>query len=131
MQWNEFYATLRMGKNFLLHSMIASYIEDMPESEGLLSVKHGDRTAMPSHVCMVKREVLEGSSVAPKWCWKKVVTIPPNNSNLKNVTKSETRHSEEMSIFSGDPVLAKLSFMGINSSMSEHAIIRFEPLHNV
>lgn len=70
------------GKALLLHSLNPSYIADMTEAENLLSVKYCNGIAMPCHICEEKREELVSTSVTPKRCWKKVVTILRSNSHL-------------------------------------------------
>lgn len=46
--------------------VVASYDADVPKSENLLSVKRGNRTAMPCHMWVAKREDLSYYSSATK-----------------------------------------------------------------
>lgn len=74
-------------------------IADLLQSEGLLSVKRIDRTVLPCYTSEMKREELAKPSVAPERCWMKTVTIVSSNGQLRNLTKSQSQHLKQTSVF--------------------------------
>lgn len=115
----------------LLLSIIASYIADVPVSENLMSMKRWNCTTLPCSLCGRKRGQLERWFVAPKQHRNIFVFIFPNNSYLENVTKSQTRNSEEMPLLPDGLELNELSFMCIPSGVKEYAISRLEALKHL
>lgn len=103
---------------FSLQLMTPSYVADIPEAENLLSVKRGNCTTMPCHICEIKRENLAGFSDAPKRCWRKIEADLPRNAHMNGAAKDQLELLDKMPVLSVDPVLATFLFVGFTKVLT-------------
>lgn len=80
----------------LLHLMIASHVADLPESKDLLSVKRGNQTFKPCHICKTNRRDFVGFTTGQQKCWSKTKAALKRTENATDKKQENLRDLERI-----------------------------------
>lgn len=111
-----------------MHFLLASYIADIPEVEGLLGVKRGNKTFSSCHICYARREQFPSYRQYLKRSTMATVQL------VKSLHYNDGRFEEEEALRQNLmlpvlPVLSSFPFVGIHKSVELYSILRVDSMH--
>lgn len=126
----EFCCKTKDVPQLVVHSMIASWAADIPETEGLLGAKRGTRTDFPYNIFKIPREKLhENASFVKR---SSTETLSLNKNMFENKNQNNNMFEEligKQSLTPAIPVFSDFPFVSIHYCVDIYNISHFEPIH--
>lgn len=114
----------------LLNLMIASYVADIPEAKGFLSIERENRTIMPCHMCQVKKEDLSRFPMEPRRCWKRNESFVDEFSGDGRVPFQNLKLVNDCSLLPLETVLVDFTFAATHSTVDVYSNFKLKPMNS-